>query len=92
MPKEEVVVRTRAVEGEEIVEEDLRRERIDVDDTSRTARGASTSTSGLTGSGRDAKRGVGERLADAADDVKDRVDGNPRSRPGPDATDSDRRI
>jgi sporulation protein YlmC with PRC-barrel domain len=34
--------------------------------------------------------GVGDRLADAADDLKDRVDGNPASRPGPDAT--DRRI
>ena len=27
------------------------------------------------------------RVADAADDLKDRVDGNPASRPGPDATD-----
>lgn len=31
------------------------------------------------------------RLANAADDMKDRVDGNPASRPGPDATDSPRR-
>jgi hypothetical protein len=31
--------------------------------------------------------GIGGRLADAADDMKDRIDGDPRSRPGPDATD-----
>ena len=31
------------------------------------------------------------RLANAADDMKDRVDGNPASRPGRDATDSPRR-
>ena len=34
-----------------------------------------------------AGRSLGGRLADAADDLKDRVDGNPASRPGPDATD-----
>ena len=36
------------------------------------------------------KQGVenlGHRAADAIDDTKDRVDGNPASRPGPDATD-----
>ena len=32
------------------------------------------------------------RLANAADDLKDRVDGNPASRPGPDSTDSQRRF
>ena len=35
---------------------------------------------------------VGNKLADKADDVKDRVDGNPASKPGPDATDADRRF
>jgi hypothetical protein len=35
---------------------------------------------------------VGHRAANAADDLKDRVDGNPASRPGPDATDSPRRF
>ena len=30
---------------------------------------------------------AGARVANAADDLKDRVDGNPASRPGPDATD-----
>lgn len=96
VPKEEVVVRTRAVADEQVVEEDLRRERIDVDDTSRKGRSASAdrsaSTSRTADKGGDSHRGLGERLADAADNVKDRVDGNPRSRPGRDATDSDRRI
>ena len=31
--------------------------------------------------------GTLDRLADRADDFKDRIDGNPRSRPGPDAAD-----
>lgn len=39
------------------------------------------------GSRRAARRGVGDKLADALDDVKDRVDANPASRPGPDPTD-----
>ena len=34
--------------------------------------------------------GVGDRITDAADNLKDRIDANPASRPGPDAT--DRRI
>jgi len=34
--------------------------------------------------------GVADRITDAADNLKDRIDGNPASRPGPDAT--DRRI
>ena len=34
--------------------------------------------------------GIGDRITDAVDNVKDRVDGNPASRPGPDPT--DRRI
>ncbi len=90
VPKEEIVVNTRAVQDEQVVEEDLRRERIDVDDTSTHVRGAGAG--GAARTGRDADRGLGDRLADAADDVKDRVDGNPRSRPGRDATDADRRI
>jgi hypothetical protein len=35
---------------------------------------------------------AGNKIANAADDLKDRVDGNPSSRPGPDATDSNRRL
>jgi len=38
----------------------------------------------------DAARNRGREVSDAADNLKDRVDGNPASRPGPDAT--DRRI
>ncbi len=34
-----------------------------------------------------ASSGIGDRIANAADDIKDRVDGNPASRPGPDPTD-----
>ena len=36
------------------------------------------------------KTGIADRITDAADNLKDRVDGNPASRPGPDPT--DRRI
>jgi hypothetical protein len=36
------------------------------------------------------KGGIVDRVTDAADNVKDRIDGNPASRPGPDPT--DRRI
>ena len=35
---------------------------------------------------------IGHKAANAVDDMKDRVDGNPASRPGPDATDSPRRF
>jgi hypothetical protein len=35
----------------------------------------------------DAMRNAGRKVANAVDDVKDRVDGNPASRPGPDPTD-----
>ena len=37
--------------------------------------------------GRSTLGNAGQRVANAADDLKDRVDGNPASRPGPDATD-----
>jgi hypothetical protein len=35
---------------------------------------------------------IANKAANAVDDMKDRVDGNPASRPGPDATDSPRRL
>lgn len=41
------------------------------------------------------KQGAGklaDKVSDKVDDTKDRVDGNPSSRPGPDATDSTRRF
>ena len=42
--------------------------------------------------GTNALRSAGNRVADQADDLKDRVDGNPASKPGPDATDNARRF
>jgi uncharacterized protein (TIGR02271 family) len=86
VPTEEVVVRKEAVTEDRTVEADLRRERVDYDENelSRSADRAASAT----GKGRGKGRGVGDRIADAVDDVKDRVDGNPSSRPGPDATDS----
>jgi uncharacterized protein (TIGR02271 family) len=69
--KEEIVVKKRAVEETENVEAEVRRERVDVDDTAVRSKGKS----------------AGAKFVDKLDDVKDRVDGNPRSRPGPDATD-----
>lgn len=42
--------------------------------------------------GRSALGNAGARVADAADDLKDRVDGNPASKPGPDATDRSSRF
>lgn len=41
--------------------------------------------------GRSTLGNAAARVADAADDLKDRVDGNPASRPGPDATDRTQR-
>ena len=35
---------------------------------------------------------VGTKAANVVDDMKDRVDGNPDSRPGKDSTDSTRRL
>ena len=40
----------------------------------------------------DTAKDAGNRAANIADDMKDRVDGNPASKPGPDATDSARRL
>ena len=75
---EEVVVRKHAVTEQQNVEADLRRERAVVDDAA-----ARTGAAGLTG----AARHAGSSVGNAVDDLKDRVDGDPASRPGPDATD-----
>ncbi|MES2523866.1 MAG: hypothetical protein V4617_14260 [Gemmatimonadota bacterium] len=55
---------------------------------------AAMGTAGTTGTTGETERslrghegGLVDRVADAADDLKDRVDGNPASRPGRDATD-----
>jgi uncharacterized protein (TIGR02271 family) len=97
VPTEEVVLRTQAVTEQQNVDADLRRERAVVDDaavrTQAHGRGDAglAGTSGMSGaSDRATHSGLADRTTDALDDLKDRVDGNPASRPGPDAT--DRRI
>lgn len=89
VPTEQIIVRKQAVSENRTVEADLRKERVDVDDaTVRAAGGTVRDTVGETA--RDVRAGaanLGDRVADKIDDVKDRVDGNPASRPGPDATD-----
>ena len=76
--EEEVVLHKRQVEEQRTVEADLRRERVDVVDGT-NVRGAA-GTTGAAGH-------TADKLADKVDDVKDRFDGNPASRPGRDATD-----
>jgi len=63
---------------------------------------AARADSALHNTGNAAERGMdraaqgveraGNKAANVVDDLKDRVDGNPASRPGPDATDSTRRL
>ena len=62
--------------------------------TGASATGGTTGSSTGAGAGmssgaadRATSSGFADRVADKADDLKDRVDGNPASRPGPDATD-----
>ena len=89
VPREEVIVRKQAMTENREVDADLRRERL-------VTEGMNERTTGAMGAGasgaadRATDSGPLDRLADKADDLKDRVDGNPASRPGPDAT--DRRI
>ena len=82
VPTEEVVVRKHAVTEERVVEDELRRERAVVDDSGVRDRTLV----------RNDLEAAGMRAADRLDDLKDRVDGNPASRPGPDATDASRRF
>jgi uncharacterized protein (TIGR02271 family) len=84
--KEEVVARKEARTENQTVEADLRRERLEVDRSAETLRSSGTADRELgTSSG---GQGLGDKLRNAADNLKDRVDGNPASRPGRDATDS----
>jgi hypothetical protein len=55
---------------------------------SRGTRGGTREATGASDRARTS--GIADRITDAADNLKDRVDGNPASRPGPDPT--DRRI
>jgi hypothetical protein len=82
-PMEEIVVERRPV-----IEEVIIRRRI-VDPASMQG-GAQGMDAGSGAMDRATSSGPMDRAADRLDDVKDRVDGNPASRPGPDAT--DRRI
>jgi uncharacterized protein (TIGR02271 family) len=86
VPTEEVVLRTRPVTEQRVVEEDLRRERAVIDDAAARESVRADDTIDRT-TGRAARR-----AGNALDDVKDRVDGNPASRPGPDATDRPGRL
>ena len=94
VPTEEIVLNKRAVTEEQNVEADLRRERAVVDDAAVRAQSTASGRASVAGASGAADRatdsGLLDRAADKLDDVKDRVDGNPASRPGPDA--SDRRI
>jgi uncharacterized protein (TIGR02271 family) len=97
VPTEEVVVRTNTVTEQQNVEADLRHERLTTEglnDGRSTGAGLGSAGLGAAGTSGAADRatdsGVLDRTADRLDDLKDRVDGNPASRPGPDAT--DRRI
>jgi uncharacterized protein (TIGR02271 family) len=88
--KEQIIVRKHAVTENRTIDADVRKERVDVSgDTQRAQGGASGfGASGSTGAAdRATKGGLGDRLADKVDNLKDRVDGNPASKPGPDATD-----
>ena len=94
--KEEVVVRKESRTENQTVEADLRRERLDVDRNVDTLRSSGTADTldrgglaGGSGSGLgDAARRGANKVVDAVDNLKDRVDGNPASRPGRDSTDS----
>ena len=89
--EEEVVLRKHQVEENRTVEADLRRERVDVVDGTDVRAGTRDNLTGGTLGGSHAAGttgGLTDRLADKVDDLKDRVDGNPASRPGRDATDS----
>jgi uncharacterized protein (TIGR02271 family) len=93
VPVEEVVVKKHQVSETQTVGADVQRERLDESGLrgSRASNLADQDVSddiNATGSTKRRKgRGVADKVADAVDNVKDRVDGNPASRPGPDATD-----
>jgi uncharacterized protein (TIGR02271 family) len=83
VPVEEVVLKKRVVTEDEPVEADLRRERID----ERSLENVADRNASAAEDVGDATRRGSRKLADKLDDMKDRVDANPASRPGPDPTD-----
>ena len=80
VPVEEVVVRKDVVTEDQTIEADLRREQLDESSLADVGDRAANRVS--RGSGN-----LADRIADKVDDMKDRVDANPASRPGPDMTD-----
>jgi uncharacterized protein (TIGR02271 family) len=85
--KEEVIVNKRAVQDEKTVEADLRRERVDYDESELNAAARGDAGRDVTRDAKSGARNLGDRIADKVDDVKDRFDANPASKPGRDATD-----
>jgi uncharacterized protein (TIGR02271 family) len=107
VPTEEIVVHKHAVTEQTPVEADVRRERAVVDDAALRTRDVRDTRDRVVddrlAADRLADRPVADRAENAAergahktanaiDDLKDRVDGNPASRPGPDATDRPGRL
>jgi uncharacterized protein (TIGR02271 family) len=87
---EEVTLRKQQVTENQTVEADLRRERLDMNEDAQRLTGNLDETTRLTDRERNLRSGasgLADKIADTADDVKDRFDGNPASRPGRDATD-----
>lgn len=82
--KEEIVIKKQTVTEDQTVEADVRKERVDIDDqANRSSRQGTKQTS-------DPKRGgesLGDKIARGVDNLKDRVDGDPASKPGSDPTD-----
>jgi len=71
------------VTEEQQVEADLRRERVDDRSLNNLA---DREVSAADDVGSTTRRGS-RKVADKLDDMKDRIDGNPASKPGPDSTD-----
>ena len=87
--KEEVVLHKEVRTENQTVEADLRKERLDVDRDVDTMRGSGTAgTTGSSSKSGSTGGGLGDKIRNAVDNVKDRVDGNPASKPGPDRTDN----
>ena len=85
--REQVIIRKQQRVEQQTVEADLRRENLTVDRDVRGERGGAAGTTGTTGTTGSAGGSLADKARNAIDDVKDRVDGNPASKPGPDATD-----
>jgi len=96
VPTEELVIKKRLVTEEKQIEADLRKERVD-DSSLRnaTTRPADTAAGAAAyeadRAGNAVERGA-RKTANKLDDLKDRVDGNPASKPGPDPTDNPNRL